>query len=150
MPEPTNSPESLVYEKCVGNPNAYDFDNITPTYSFEDQTQETVCGGDSRTKVIATTTMPYKAICKLFIKAKSGHNLIGTGWLSHTNKLYTAGHCVYNQRFGGWMESIVVVPGLTGTVEPYGRYTATDMLAPQWLDPSWHSAIRHGGNKAVE
>ena len=102
MAKITKDPESFIYEECVGDPDAYDFDDIVPTYSLDEElTTESVCGPDDRIKVIATTTMPYKAICKLFLKAQTGHNLIGTGWLSHANKLYTAGHCVYHHHYGG-------------------------------------------------
>ena len=132
--QPPTDERTLQYHKCQGDPKLYDFDKVTPTYFVKEQTQESLCGLDGRTKVTATTALPYKAICKLHMKAANGANLIGTGWLSHKNKLYTAGHCVYDPKYGGWMASIIVIPGLVGTGEPYGRYTASNLLATDgWI-----------------
>ena len=136
MTEKNLDQEALSYENCEGDPAHYDFGAITPVYYVEEpQYQlESICGHDQRIKVTSTATLPYKAVCKLYLKSKSGHNLIGTGWLTHKNKLYTAGHCVYNPDYGGWMDSIIVVPGLAGTLEPFGRYVAEAMAATnEWI-----------------
>lgn len=133
--EKTNDHEDVSIQDCVGDCDLYDFDNITPKYFILDQTQESVCGNDDRVKITNTTVMPYKAICKLYMRAANGKNFIGTGWLTHSNKLYTAGHCVYDHDEGGWMQSIIVVPGKSGNSEPYGRYTASSMLATNgWIN----------------
>ena len=135
MSEQTKKQGSLVFHKCEGDSKDYEFDKITPKYFVIEQTQESLCGHDDRRKVTATTMLPYRAICKLYMRSKSGKNFIGTGWLSHKNKLYTAGHCVYDHKEGGWMHSIIVVPGLAGTFEPYGRYIADSMLATKdWIN----------------
>ncbi|MCP4696697.1 MAG: trypsin-like serine protease [Gammaproteobacteria bacterium] len=127
----------LVFQKNDSDPKPYDFDNITPKYFILEQSQESVCGYDERVKVTATTVLPYKAICKLYMKAANGKNFIGTGWLTHSNKLYTAGHCVYDDKEGGWMKSIIIVPGMSGGTEPYGRYTSADMITTKgWLNNS--------------
>ena len=134
--KPNQRRRAFIRKVYRGDPSDYDFDAITPVYFVtESQYQmESICGQDQRTKVTGTTTLPYKAICKLYMKAKSGHNLIGTGWLTGRNKLYTAGHCVFDSDYGGWMDSIIVVPGLAGTVEPYGRYVAEFMVATNgWI-----------------
>ena len=128
---------------CTGDGGDYEFHNITPEY-FTDESDlafETVCGSDDRTKVPQTKTLPYSAICKLYMKAADGHNLIGTGWLSHTNKVYTAGHCVYSAPHGGWMKSVTVVPGLAGPLRPYGQYFAEELLSNKaWVQ---HEAPRY-------
>lgn len=129
----------LVSEKCSGNTQDYDFENIIPRFYTldEDTSTESVCGADERTRVTSTTTLPYKAICKLYMRTKTGKNYVGTGWLTHGNKLYTAGHCVYSHNEGGWMDSIIVVPGKSNANEPYGRYTATNMIATNgWINNS--------------
>ena len=129
--------KTFLFSPCTGDPSLYEFDNITPEY-FTDEDNlafETVCGEDQRIKVADTRTLPYSAICKLYMKAANGRNLVGTGWLSHKNKLYTAGHCVYSSRHGGWMQSITIVPGLAGPNEPYGRYSARDLLSNEaWVE----------------
>lgn len=114
----------------------YDFDNITTKY-FTDEalSQESVCATDERVKQIETLTLPYKAICKLYMKAADGKNYIGTGFLTHRNKLYTAGHCVYDHDSGGWMKSIIVVPAKAGQSEPFGRYYANSLYASsEWIN----------------
>lgn len=126
----------LIEEAPQGDIEDYDFDNITPKYYFDEETtMETVCGTDNRIKQIDTSAMPYKAICKLYLKAANGGNFVGTGFLTHRNKLYTAGHCVYDHKSGGWMKSIIVVPAKSGPKEPFGRYKAAKMYATkEWVN----------------
>lgn len=122
--------QAIVTQACVGDGSDFDYDDIASQYYVLEQDQESICGYDNRTKVTFTKMMPYKAICKLYRKAANGRYYHGgTGWLVAPNKLYTAGHCVYSHRTGGWMDSIIVVPGLSGLSEPYGRYTSIDMLS---------------------
>ena len=127
--------EDLVYYECASDAEKFDFDNISPKFRILETDQESVCGLDNRTKVTGTRALPFKAICKLYIKARNGRNFIGTGWLTHANKLYTAGHCVYDEDEGGWAQSIIVVPGLSGHMEPYGRYTSSHLVTTQaWIN----------------
>lgn len=138
--------EELLFENVQGDPSEYDEHLIIPGYTqrqTDEITTESVCGPDDRIKVVATTTMPYKAICKLYMKGASGGNYIGSGWLTHTNKLYTAGHCVFERdrqgRPVGWMRSIIVVPALSGMTEPYGRYYAASLTATRgWVEGGSH------------
>ena len=130
--------QELLFADVQGNSSEYNEAEITPKYyrlPTDEITLESVCEGDSRVKVTATTTMPYKAICKLYMKAPSGKNYIGSGWLTHQNKLYTAGHCVFDRESNGWMKSIIVVPALSGLTEPYGRYDAISLTATRgWVE----------------
>lgn len=131
----SNEESNLVVHDCSGNTADYDFNNIIPKYFTLRQNQESICEVDDRVKVIDTSVMPYKAICKLYMQSASGRNYVGTGWLTHSNKLYTAGHCVYDHDEGGWMKSIIIVPGKSGNSEPFGRYTAVSMLATNgWIN----------------
>lgn len=101
----------------------------------DDLNQESLCGADERKKVIATQQMPYMAICKLYMKAPNGLNYVGSGWLVFGDRLYTAGHCVYSHNSGGWKSSIIVIPGLSGKIEPYGRYEAVELMATNgWIE----------------
>jgi glutamyl endopeptidase len=120
----------------------YGFENITPKFFTDDGiTAESLCATDQRTKQIDTSSLPYKAICKLYMKAADGSNFTGTGFLTHQNKLLTAGHCVFDHGSGGWMQSIIVIPGKSGLLEPYGRYTAERAFASsEWIA---NRSVRH-------
>src|SRR4051812_29396066 len=88
---------------------------------------EVVIGVDDRVPLgdELTRTNPWRQICALRIKASSGTLYVGTAWFIGPNVLATAGHCVFMRDEGGWATSIDVIPGLSGTLEPYGRVTAT-------------------------
>lgn len=99
--------------------------------------QESVCGIDQRKKVIATTQLPYMAICKLYMKAANGLYYVGSGWLINKNTVITAGHCVHGGRGGDWKKSIIAIPGKSGLVEPYGRYNAVSIMTTKgWIEKS--------------
>lgn len=130
--------EELIAHEVTGDTKEYDFESITPKYwtdiqvhnaSGDHPTIETVCGPDNRVRVANTRLMPYQAICKLYMRTRTNKNYIGSGYLTHGNKVVTAGHCVYDHDEGGWMESIIIVPGKNGPSEPYGRYTAGNIAA---------------------
>ena len=150
--EAAQDPKDLLFATVKGEPSDFDESEITLRRFVTGQNPmsfETVCGVDSRVKVTATTMMPHMAICKLYMKSPSGLNYIGTGWLTHGNKLYTAGHCVYDRDAGDWMTSIEVVPGQSGPYEPYGRFRAVEVAATRgWVDtgaPRWDmGAIKLG------
>ena len=138
---------AIVTQACTMDDSDYDYDDITPQYYVSEQDQESICSDDNRTRVTSTRLMPYKAICKLYIRAANGRNYIGTGWLVARNKLYTAGHCVYSHRADGWAKSVIVVPGQSGRSKPYGSYIASEMLTTKvWLkteDPRSDNARRY-------
>jgi V8-like Glu-specific endopeptidase len=87
---------------------------------------EAVIGNDDRVRLAdsLTRTNPWRQICSLRIRAKTGKSYVGTGWFVGPRVLATAGHCVYLQKEGGWPDSIDVVPGRSGNAEPYGRLTS--------------------------
>lgn len=129
-----NEAKKLTSHSPKNRQQLYDYEDITPRYYATELSTEAICDQDNRIKVIDTSKLPYKAICKLFITASNGKNLVGTGWLTHRNKLYTAGHNVFDEEYGGWMDTITVVPGMTGNKEPYGRYEAAETAAPDgWI-----------------
>ncbi len=113
----------------------FDFDEVRPKFRRHPISFEFTCREDERQKVVDTSGLPFKAICKLLTISAGGRHLVGTGWLTHSNKLYTAGHNVFDHDEGGWMQSVVVVPGMAGENEPIGRYTAAELLADRrWTD----------------
>jgi V8-like Glu-specific endopeptidase len=47
----------------------------------------------------------------------------------------TAGHCVRNKIFGGWLDHILFVPGYHDDIAPYGVWVATTAyLDSRWVD----------------
>lgn len=128
----------LIFQNLNNESIKIDENSITQRNWIEPEeklSQESVCGIDERKKVIATTQLPYMAICKLYMKASNGLNYVGSGWLIQNNVLITAGHCVYNKSSGGWKESIIVIPGKSGLTEPYGRYKAISLMTTKgWID----------------
>jgi glutamyl endopeptidase len=87
---------------------------------------EAVIGNDDRVRVAAgdLEKNPFRQICALRIKAKTGSMFVGTAWLIGPRALATAGHCVFLQQEGGWAESIEVIPAKFGNKEPLGRFRA--------------------------
>lgn len=105
---------------------------LEPDYKFS---TESLCGIDERKKVVATDMLPYKAICKLYMKAANGKTYVGSGWLVSPTKLYTAGHCVFSHNSGGWKKRIIVIPAKSGLSEPYGRFEAIGLAAARgWIN----------------
>jgi glutamyl endopeptidase len=91
---------------------------------------ESVIGIDQRVRVLDTDLAPWRMICALRMRGRSGGTTIGTGWLIGPRTVLTAGHCVYSTRFfGGWADTIEVIPGLNGpgtddAARPYGSVTS--------------------------
>ena len=93
---------------------------------------EVVIGNDDRVRVADDLMQanPWRQICALRIRSKTGRMYVGTGWFIAPRVLATAGHCVYLQNEGGWAQSIEVIPALRGNgAPPYGRATATQFKA---------------------
>lgn len=94
-------------------------------------------GDDNRTRITATTTYPYSAICHLLIHWKDGTTSVGTAWMFWEDVAITAGHCVYSADNGGWAESIEVRPGANGSSSPYGVvYSTTIHTSTNWIEDS--------------
>lgn len=81
-------------------------------------------------------------ICEIIVTMPSGDKLRGTGFLVGDNLLLTAGHCVYDTKYGGGATHIQIAPGATwdytnnNLVYPYGVNTqAWNMhLSTEWLN----------------
>jgi V8-like Glu-specific endopeptidase len=86
---------------------------------------ETVHGPDDRVQINNTSVYPWRIHCSLEITAADNSSWIGTGWFIGPHTLMTAGHVVYIKNSGvpgrdGWVRSIRVMPGRTGSTLPYG------------------------------
>lgn len=96
---------------------------------------ENIIGTDDRTRINPTTSYPWRAICALRIRSKTGKNFVGTGWLISARTVITAGHCVYMHNEGGWAESIEVIPAMNGSLKPYGSgLAATFRTSSGWAN----------------
>lgn len=80
---------------------------------------------DGRTKVSNTTTFPFSAIGKMRIRWKGPDGVIdtaddiivnGSGAMIDSYHFLTAGHCVYDTRYGGWADKIEVMLGSKGNI----------------------------------
>ena len=66
-----------------------------------------VIGRDNRIRVTNTTLYPYRAIVHLVIQF-NGQEVYGcTGALISKDTVFTAGHCVYNKKLGGWAKMLL-------------------------------------------
>jgi glutamyl endopeptidase len=82
-----------------------------------------------------TTQYPWSAQCKLYITFPNGTKLERSGTLIHDKYVLTAGECAYDPRFGGWADTIEVVPGLNGGSAPFGSAYSTYMRTYSgWTD----------------
>lgn len=88
---------------------------------------EVIIGTDDRTRINPTTSYPWRAICSLLIRTKTGKSYIGTGWFVSPRTVVTAGHCIYLHNEGGWAQSIEVIPGRNGSLRPYGSAVSSNL-----------------------
>ena len=88
---------------------------------------EVVIGADNRVRINPTTSYPWRAICSLLIRSKTGKNYIGTGWMVGPGTVITAGHCVYLHGEGGWAQYIDVIPARNGSLRPYGTIRSSNL-----------------------
>lgn len=103
---------------------AENFD-LPPSCILEYEQPETVCGRDDRVRITATTSIPWRMICQLFITRNDGSGSRCTGWFIGPRTVMTAGHCAYSHSAGGWAQRIEVIPGMDGSSRPYGSLVGT-------------------------
>ncbi|WP_319547987.1 serine protease [Desulfogranum marinum] len=104
---------------------AIDLATVPPACDETYDQPESVCGRDDRKKISGTTSIPWRMICKLIITTAGGSRSGCTGWFIGPRTVMTAGHCVYSHTRGGWAKKIEVIPGMNGTVKPYGSQIGT-------------------------
>ncbi|MFD1212987.1 trypsin-like serine peptidase [Arthrobacter sp. GCM10027362] len=80
---------------------------------------------DDRVQINDTSVYPWRVHCSLEITAADSSQWIGTGWFIGPHTVMTAGHVVHIKNSGvpgrdGWVRSIRVMPGRTGSTLPYG------------------------------
>jgi glutamyl endopeptidase len=98
-------------------------------------TWESVLWSDQRRRVLRTEVFPWSAICHLEVLFPSGAVVTGTGAVIGPATVLTAGHCVYDHRFGGFAQAARVAPGRNGTLCPFGTVTADRFTAVAgWME----------------
>lgn len=117
-------------------------DEIEPDRSIEafydDFADEQVLGRDTRKRIVNTTKVPFRYICKLEIK-RGARNYVGTGTLVGANKVLTAAHCI--TQGGTTANSVRVIPGKRDSgksrrSEPFGSVMARRFhYPPQYRTP---------------
>ena len=91
--------------------------------------QERVIGFDDRIQITNTSSFPFSAVVKLRIDFGSGGIFEGSGAMIGPNDVLTAGHNLWDPRFG-YARSVTVIPGLAGTSQPFGSATSTRIRVP--------------------
>ncbi|MGD1915731.1 MAG: trypsin-like serine peptidase [Phycisphaerales bacterium] len=89
------------------------------------ESPESVCGRDDRVHVTAVTRVPWRMVCQLIITRRDGSKSRCTGWFISPRTVMTAGHCVYSHSAGGWAKQIEVIPGMNGSLRPFGSAVGT-------------------------
>ena len=85
---------------------------------------ERVFGRDTRYPVTDTRAYPCSTQCKLYISFPLGASE-GSGTLVGSKYVLTAGHNLYDKRFGGWADKVVVYAALNGTESPFPEAEST-------------------------
>ena len=121
-------------------------------YNFEGENEvspNVIVGGDNRTKVTNTISLPYSAIAFVaatFVNSITGEPYIsyGTAWMISDDAAATAAHVIYHET-DGWATNVLVIPGLCYDPPvlmqmgylfgPYGYAAATELVvSTQWHD----------------
>ncbi|NQW11943.1 MAG: trypsin-like serine protease [Alphaproteobacteria bacterium] len=88
----------------------------------------TVKGTDDRTWVSDTTSYPWSAIVKIEMDfdGNGTYESSGSGAMISSNDVLTAGHVLWDETYG-YAKSVRVIPGQSGSSEPFGSATSSDL-----------------------
>lgn len=79
-----------------------------------------VIGSDDRVEVTSIFTYPERTNVKIFNTWSDQSTSVCSGTLVGSKYVLTAGHCVYDNWKGGWAQSNLIVPALSGYYMPFG------------------------------
>ncbi|HEX4296926.1 MAG TPA: trypsin-like serine protease, partial [Devosia sp.] len=86
-------------------------------------TPRVVPGPDNRTQITDSSAYPFGAIGWLWTQDQKGNWATCTATLIGPKSIITAAHCVYDHDTGGWVKSMLFIPGATDAqTAPYGQY----------------------------
>jgi V8-like Glu-specific endopeptidase len=92
--------------------------------------------------VADTTAYPFRAVVDLEVNFPHG-GMHGSGALIDRFHVLTAGHMLYNYSLGGFATNIVVTPGESGNVAPFG----TAKMVWERVTPRWEAASANHPNQ---
>jgi V8-like Glu-specific endopeptidase len=72
-----------------------------------------------RNHVRDTTIIPYFWVINLEVTFPDATFGYCSGWLFDDSVIATAGHCVYNEQYGGWAQTIITTPGRNSQFGPF-------------------------------
>ena len=78
------------------------------------------------TIITATSAYPYSAIVRVLTTFSDGSRISGSGVIVGDNDVLTAAHMVYDGKHGV-AQSILVLPGLSGSTAPFGAYAVSSI-----------------------
>lgn len=132
------SPFLEAFEDGWGSMHAPEMENMEST--DEDLVSEGETGiidGDDRVQIKKTDSVPWRWICKIFIKDSKGRiSSEGTGLLISDRHILTAAHVIYQKYIDPYSYSIEVIPAFSGGDEPFGMYAVSKKpKISKWYDP---------------
>jgi glutamyl endopeptidase len=92
--------------------------------SYEEPYESIVNREDGRTRVVDTTSNPYRFHGHLIIRFEDGKEAYGSGTIVGRHHVLTAGHNIFDAK-RGWARSIKFVPGKNEGISPYGELNGT-------------------------
>jgi V8-like Glu-specific endopeptidase len=99
---------------------------VAPVLPTNRSTMASVTGDTKRVDDI--TIYPYSVVGKLFM-AFPGGNSVGSAWVIGKRAIFTAGHCLFGRREGGWANNVQFVPQFANNSQTIGTWTVTKMTA---------------------
>lgn len=91
------------------------------------QGTQSIIGPDERTTIWNASSYPYSSNAKIYMTFPDNSVWQGSCTLIAGKYALTAGHCVYSKSNGGWAKRIQVIPGLSGSYQPFGSAYMTYM-----------------------
>lgn len=88
---------------------------------------QSIIGADTRQTIWNASIYPWRTNAKIYMTFPDNSVWQGSCTLIAGKYALTAGHCVYSAANGGWAKRIQVIPGLSGSWQPYGSAYVTRM-----------------------